>query len=842
MSFGITAADARAMALSTRKLVEHSSLSLLDAGVEYRGHNVGCYMSGVAFDIQPIADPVPRGSFAGYPYSIANKVSYHLDLVGPSLPTDPTCSSTVSALYLAVQALRAEDCETTLIGGSQLNHHLVDWIQYSTGSLLSLDRKCKPFDASAKGFGRGEGVCVVVLKPLTAAICHDDNIYACVLGTGINSSGGAAPVNAPVAEAQINAMERAYERTGKSPSEADFLELHATGTAAEDPTEANWVGEQFKRDGEILVGSAKGNIGHLEITSFLASLCKVCKTFQTGIIPSNVNLKTPNPAIHWDQYRLRPVTEPTPITSRGSDEHPLVSTTSSGIGGLNGHALIQGPPRCSQPEAISTASQHPVLFIAGGLSTRTSAAVVEDVVAMVEKQTEKDKLAHMATISGRRSKGMTWRSYGVWIPEQAGPLKFPDLVIVPRAKAPVVFVFSGQGPQHWNMGRELYQQYPVFKASINHMDAFYELIVGQSLLKETGLFNDVNNKGSLDGTWPISLILPSIAIVQMALFDLLASFSVHPNILIGYSAGETTLLYTSGAGSQEMAPEIVIKRGDVMTLVEKDGGAMAALHSNPDETNDIITTILAQPHAMGRTLELGCYNAPAAYTLSGEQVLGEEAVNLAKSRGLFAVVLRTKVPVHSKCMRVTTYSTFTGLKFEGSFTPEYFWENAFQPVRFSEANAALLEGEGAASFIEISPHPVLFSYLVEKGALPSCPMLRSKSPFMESMALLESIRKLTMWGYNTINYSAVNKCQLVDYQATLPQYRFSTKYFPYYSDRSQTIRLKQFAWCDAPLNRYDLLINSQTHPDIAEHVIRGEPIMPAAGYLEIAFEKGAQQL
>ncbi|KIJ30975.1 hypothetical protein M422DRAFT_109557, partial [Sphaerobolus stellatus SS14] len=115
---------------------------------------------------------------------------------------------------------------------------------------------------------------------------------------------------------------------------------HCLGTTSGDPTEANWVGEQFKRDGEIPVGSVKGNIGHREITSFLASLCKVCMTFQTGIIPLNVNLKTPNPAIRWDHYRLRPVTEPTPITSRSSDGHPLVSITSSGIGGVNGHALI----------------------------------------------------------------------------------------------------------------------------------------------------------------------------------------------------------------------------------------------------------------------------------------------------------------------------------------------------------------------------------------------------------------------------------------------------------------------------------------------------------------------
>ncbi|KIJ23375.1 hypothetical protein M422DRAFT_196002, partial [Sphaerobolus stellatus SS14] len=151
VEFGITAADARAMALSTCKLVEHSLLSLLDAGIEYSGRNVGCYMSWVTFDIQSIADPIPRGIFAGYPYSIANKVSYHLDLVGPSFPTDTVCSSTVSALHLAVQVLRAGDCETVLIGGSKLNHRLVDWIQYCAGSLLSPDRKCKPFNASANG-------------------------------------------------------------------------------------------------------------------------------------------------------------------------------------------------------------------------------------------------------------------------------------------------------------------------------------------------------------------------------------------------------------------------------------------------------------------------------------------------------------------------------------------------------------------------------------------------------------------------------------------------------------------------------------------------------------------
>ncbi len=178
------------MSLSTRKLLELSFLALLDSGIDYRGRDVGCYMSGVAFDMMSVADPVSipnssstsahqllqdefeaRGSFAGIPCMIANRVSYHLDLVGPSVPTDTACSSSLTAMHLAVQALRSGDCESAIVGGCQLNHRfvrsfnfqfirliptlflrLVDFLQYSQGSVLAPDGKCKPFDASANGY------------------------------------------------------------------------------------------------------------------------------------------------------------------------------------------------------------------------------------------------------------------------------------------------------------------------------------------------------------------------------------------------------------------------------------------------------------------------------------------------------------------------------------------------------------------------------------------------------------------------------------------------------------------------------------------------------------------
>ncbi|EGO18755.1 hypothetical protein SERLADRAFT_480455, partial [Serpula lacrymans var. lacrymans S7.9] len=183
---------------------------------------------------------------------LANKISYHLDLRGPSIPVDTACSSSLTALHLAVQSLRTGDCEAAIVGGCQLNLRLADFVQYSQGSLLAPDGKCKPFDADADGFSRGEGAVVIVLKPYDDAIRDADHIYGVILGTGINASGSVAPAYAPVANAQMEAMLRAYQGTGKDPRDVDFVELHATGTAAGDPTECNWVGENFGRDSELL--------------------------------------------------------------------------------------------------------------------------------------------------------------------------------------------------------------------------------------------------------------------------------------------------------------------------------------------------------------------------------------------------------------------------------------------------------------------------------------------------------------------------------------------------------------------------------------------------------------
>ncbi|KAF9541628.1 ketoacyl-synt-domain-containing protein [Agrocybe pediades] len=853
VEFGITAKDAKNMALSTRKLIEHTFLSLLDAGIDYRGKNIGCYMSGTTADAPLFSDPdeyEARGSFAGYPSTIANRVSYHLDLLGPSIPTDTACSSSLVALHLAVQALRAGDCETAVVGGSQMNQRLVDFIQYSQGSLLSKDGKCKPFDVSADGFSRGEGVCVIVLKPLDDAIRDGDHIYASVLGTGVNSSGSAAPVNAPVAVAQADAMLRAYKGTGRKPEEVDFIELHATGTAAGDPTEVNWRERQHR--------------SHLEITSFLASLSKVCSILETGLIPPNVHLSKPNPAIQWDHYRLRVPTEVEKIGApRIPGQLPLISMTSSGLGGANGHAVIEGPPKKNtQPPC---GSEGPILLMAGGLSPRSTLQAAWDLTRLVITRTK--EISVLSSVYGRRSRQMTWRSYAVW---KAGveSLDFCEPRLVPRLKTPIVFVFSGQGPQHIEMGRQLYKAYQTFRDGIDRMDRVYEGITGHSLVKRLGLFGDTNGEQTLPEIWPIEYTLPALAMIQMAMFDLLVSFGVLPDVVVGHSAGETPMLYASGSAPQEMVMEIAIARGRAMTAVEKLGGSMAALSCQLTQAQDLLAEV-ASVHA-DETLDVACYNSSDSFTLSGSGVAIDAAVKLAKAKGFMATKLRTKVAVHSRMMEacreiylnamndvfsrypgvhqpnITTYSSTAGRKWTGPFLPEYYWHNARQPVLFADAITAILDSYPTAAFIEISPHPVLSPYLTSLGGRPDatfCPMRRFKeaSPFHEKQVLLDVVGQLVIIGCNSINFFAINQSDSLALSEPIPPYPFSRKHVPVFSESSQEFQ-KHHKHRNGPLNDADLRLGSATHPDLAEHVIMNEPIMPAAGFLEMIFELGARLL
>ncbi|KAJ7123111.1 hypothetical protein C8R44DRAFT_735702 [Mycena epipterygia] len=867
LEFGLSTRDTRAMAPATRKLIEHSFLALLDSGIDYRGRND-------EFDA--------LGSFSNQPAMVANKVSYVLNLLGPSLPTDTACSSTATATHLAVQGLLSGDCDAAVVGGCQLNHRpvlgsipfyagthsrlrFIDWIIYSQGSLLAPNGKCKPFDSSADGFSRAEGCVVIVLKRLHDAIRDHDHIYATILSTAINSSGSKAPAGAPVADRQRDVMLEAFRRVNRCPQEVDYVELHATGTAKGDPTETNWVGEHFGRDRELIIGSVKGNIGHTEITAFFASLSKVLSIFQYRVIPPNVNFSTPNPEIEWAKYQLRVPTQPTALPCP-PDRTPLISLSSFGIGGANAHVVLEGPP-VLLPDGMEMPTQSrngPVLLMAGGLTPRTASTAAEHITRALPTLPLASRPA-TAVVFGRRSKQMLWRTYAV-VSDADPSVEFPPVTLCPRETSKVVFVFSGQGPQYRDMGRELFDVFPVFRRSVLEMDAIFTNVTQKSLLHHYGLFR--SGPAQISDPWPISLILPSITVFQIALYDLLISLNIKPDIVIGHSAGETAVLYASGAAPKAMAVELSIIRGRVFSSVESAGGAMAALSCSAEHAAELISTELSStPDAV---VEVACHNSPSDVAISGHKTALERIVLLAGERGIFARMIRTSVPIHSSMMEscreayeadvgrlferfpgphspsMRTISTLTGAPWSSTYDAAYFWNNTRGQVLFTSALETITTFSSGLTFIEISPHPVLSGYIsttLGDSASVLCPARRPRSGDLpsEHTELLTFCGRLTMLGHNCVDFAALNGIgspAAVDVE--LPTYPFLKKAFPLYPDTPGVV--KQMASRRGPLNHDFLRINKSTHPVLAEHVICGEPIMPASGFLEMAIEFGASAL
>ncbi|KAF7358095.1 putative polyketide synthase [Mycena venus] len=864
VEFGISSRDARAMAPATRKLLEHSFLALLDSGIDYRKQNVGCFMSGTSIDLSNVSTPdeyESRGSLAGAPAMVANRVSNHLDLLGPSIPVDTACSSSLMALHIAVQSILLGDCNAAVVGGCQLNHRLTDWITYSQSSLLAEDGKCKPFDESANGFARAEACVVIVIKPLEHALKDQDHIYATILGSSINSTGSGGPPGAPVAESQADAMSVAFKRAGRSPSEVAYVELHATGTAKGDPTEANWVGQHFQRPNPLLIGSVKGNIGHTEIAAFLASLSKVISIFEHNVIPPNVNLVTLNPAIKWLEYNLRVPVNPTPLPSSKSGK-PLISMSGSGIGGSNGHVVLEAPPPGTNGTAdLEQRSSGPILLMAAGLSPRSASAIADQLLEMFKTAPSSDYLAASITL-GRRAKQMTWRSYAISDPGTGSTMQFPAPQHSPRDPNTLVFIFSGQGPQHEQMGRELFRTFPVFRRSILDMDVVFQRLTHKSMIHDYGIFGGASPHFAFSSAsvWPIAVTLPAIAMFQMALFDLLVHFGVSPDIVVGHSAGETAVLYASGAAPKAMALELAIIRGQIFTPLETSQGTMAALSCTSMDAE----RLLAQQrcNTPEGIVELACLNSPSAVAISGQEVSIDGVLHLAEQNGIFARKIRTRVPIHSSMMdvcrdqylvalrglfdrykgpylpKIPTYSTLTGDLFRGPFDPEYFWMNTRYQVLFAPAVQNI---NRASTFVEIAPHPVLASYLSDSAldssvVLPTVRRPKAGATNTENYALLELLGKLTVSGYNCVDFAKLNGAAESQSKPSLPVYPFQKRRFPLYPEGPQS-----YNHC-GPINRSHLRLNRHTHPTLSEHVIRGEPIWPASGFLEMALEFGATTL
>ena len=663
---------------------------------------------------------------------LSNRLSYILDLHGPSFSVDTACSSSLVAFHLACQAVWNDECDAALVGAVNVIFRPEFMIAMCKGQFLAPDGRSKPFDQRANGYGRGEGAGVLLVKPWDKAIADRDRIYALVRATGCNQDGKTNGITVPNPDAQKSLILSVLEQADIPSDRIRYVEAHGTGTAVGDPIEARAIGETFgrrRRDGDALpIGSVKANIGHLEAASGIAGLIKLCMCYKHRAIPPIANLGEPNRAIPFDRLGLRLPTTLEPLPA--SDEQVLLAINSFGYGGTNAHAILENPPALlpSEGDERRPLTLLPVSARSGpalrAMVARYREALLNDsdgwqdtCAAAALRRTHHDVRA--AFVGGSRDELIA--QIDEWLAthsSQAPRIKPAD----GKALKPV-FVFSGMGPQWWGMGQQLFEREPVFREFLIRADATFHALSGWSILEEMQRSQETSRINQT------IYAQPAIFVLQAGLHALLASWGVHPEAVIGHSLGENASAYAAGVLSLEQAAHVGHHRSQILARAAGLGGGMLAVGLNETEVEALVA-----PYT-GR-VTIAALNGPNAITLAGHTDALDEIAARLKVKGIFNRALQVEVAYHSFYMdslqqplvdaladlrpelpKLDIYSTVTGAAVTGlAYDGPYWSRNIRQSVQFVRAlDAAVTDGHQL--FLEVGAHPALTASIREFSAL-----------------------------------------------------------------------------------------------------------------------------
>ncbi|KIJ05443.1 hypothetical protein PAXINDRAFT_103786, partial [Paxillus involutus ATCC 200175] len=755
-------------------------------------------------------------------------------------------------------------------------------VSFSKLGVLSPTGSSKSFDASADGYARAEAAAAVVIKRQDLVERDGDLAYAVITGSSINANGKGKSLTMPEGVMQAETIKGAYAIAKRDPSQAFFVELHATGTKVGDPIEANAAGQVFavnRRDHKLLrVGSVKSNIGHTEGCSFLVSLVKVSMMMHHQEVIPNIRFSTPNPGIDFVGGKMRVQTEVERMSPEmaAEDGKWVASVSSYGVGGSNAHVVVESSRSVSQSNEadtpkVSAATEPLYLFFIGTLTEASLVRWQEALRTDFQGTNDHRTLCAISYQLSRQSRSCPARCYAV-APSLGPDTKFSTPVLVNNAQNPkLCLVFSGQGPQHIFMGRQLSAAYPAFLSSIRESDRILVEGYGQeSMVARTGLFiPGVQATLASNGVWPVGEIVLSMVFFQIALVDLLQSLGVEYDLVVGHSLGEIAMGYASGHYSREMAVGVAVARAAAMAHAEGNG-AMVALGVGVQKAKTMIRKVLRQEGVV-TGLWIAGINSPEAVTVAGTDELIDALVRLAKdpAQTVFAAKLRVGCAFHTPLMepqeelfklyarpvfadgtgkniRARVMSTNDGRWLDRDLDLNYCWDNIRRPVLFGTAIKKLVDdgGDRGVVFLEIAPHPVLKSYVEQCGG-QAISLIRRPNPKVpaesigEQAQLLEGIGGLLAMGYKGVELRKLYGSTMGDQdftKVTLPDYPYDKTrcWAESGSERSMRLLPKR-----RPLAPAHFRINVDSHPDLDGHVIFDAPLFPASGYVESILENGA---
>jgi len=872
--FGISPREAVRVDPQQRLLLEVSWEALEDAGIpssrlaqSQTGVYVGVVGSDYAFLQSKDSTDFDVFSGTGCSHSIlANRVSYALNLNGPSLTLDTACSSSLVTVHLACQSLRRGESNLALAGGVNLLLSPEMTIVLTKGYMMSADGHCKTFDAAADGYVRGEGCGMVVLKRLRDAVRDGDRIAAVIRGSAINHDGRSNGLSAPSGPAQESVIRACLADAGLSPTDIHYIEAHGTGTRLGDPIEIEALRSALCQgrspDRPLVVSSVKTNIGHLESAAGIAGLIKVVLMLRHNQIPAHLNLKSINPLLRIEDT---PIEIPTTIRDWPRSEGPRRAGVSAfGFGGTNAHIILEDPPaRKLKTEGIER-PRHLVC-----LSARSPQALSAQAKRYVEHLNSDcgDSLADIAFSSTAGREHFNHRAAMIVssLPELQKKLQSlaldADSTEVDRNhlqtdRAPkVAFLFTGQGSQYAGMGRLLYETQPTFRAVIDRCAEILEPYLDRPLVS---LFATDTN-GHVDQT---GYTQPVLFAFEYALATLWRSWGVEPAAVIGHSVGEFAAACIAGVFSLEDGLTLIAKRAALMQSLPP-GGLMLAVFASEEYVDAAL-----KPYE-GK-IAIAARNGPKNIVVSGDESAVRRLMEDLAAGGIKAKPLTTSHAFHSHRMdsildpldaaaaavtysapRIPIISNLTGQVADKTVfsAPDYYSRHARSAVRFAESIKTLAD-RGCNIFLEIGPNPVLVGMgrtCVPDEALTWLASMRSGRDDWKSV--LESLAKLYLCG-TAIDWNGFDR----DYQSQQvdwPTYAFQRKRYwvnagagnesasrliggpvlhPLLGRRVITASDDQIFEAELAANRPAIL---------ADHQLQGVVVMPGAGYLEMILAASA---
>jgi len=757
------------------------------------------------------------------------RVSYKLGLTGPSVSVQATCATSLVSVHLACQSLYCGECDVALAGGvSIFVPHRVGYL-YREGMILSPDGHCRAFDADAQGTVFGNGAGVVVLKLLNKAIADNDRIYAVIKGSAVNNDGThKMSYTAPSIQGQVAVISEALAVAQIDANTISYVETHGTGTALGDPIEITALTQAFHqstyqpitKNGFCAIGSVKTNIGHLDDAAGIAGLIKTILALKNGAIPPSLNFKRPNPNIDFANSPFYVNTEL--IEWKKNDLPRRAGVSSFGMGGTNCHVVLEEAPQTSE---TNFTERHAHLLT---LSAKTEAALKDLVEKYVDYLGSNSQL-ELGDICFTANTGRKHFHHRLAIVAdsienlqaqlQNQTLQFSKTDFGKNGTGKKIgFLFTGQGCQYLNMGRQLYETQPTFRKHLEHCNEILRQYLDVSLLEI--LFSD--KQSQLDNT---AYTQPTLFAVEYALAQLWQSWGIKPDVVMGHSVGEYVAATVAGVFSLEDGLKLIAHRGRLMQTLPENGEMVAVLASE----QEVLSVI-----DCSQQVSLAAINSPQSVVISGEREAIQVICQTLENQGIKTKKLLVSHAFHSPLMKpiisefkqiaeqvtfsspqIPVISNVTGeLITDAITTADYWCQHILQPVKFA-AGMQCLAQQGVEIFIEIGPKPILLG--MGRQCLPPdysslwLPSLRSEKE--DWQVLLTSLAELYQHGFR-IDWQGFDR-DFVRKPVVLPTYPFQRRRY----------------WIDAPAISQILSFNS----DNSQHPLLGVSLS-LAGTQELRFQ------